>query len=152
MRPSPNCEALVRQFEGFRPTAYKGADGIWTCGIGHTKDVNITTTCTLAQADAWFVEDSAWAAEAVNDLVKVPLNQNQFDALVSFVFNIGRGAFAISGLLTTLNKGEYATAAAVFDVWVYVKKRKTAGLVARRAVERSLFEKPLCSAMAQKSY
>lgn len=141
MQPSANCEALVRKFEGFRPTAYKGADDIWTAGIGHTKGVTASTTCTLAQAEEWLKEDLGDAVLVVNRLVTVALNQNQFDALVSFVYNIGQGNFAHSTMLDRLTQGSYALAAAEFDRWNKIKKRAVAGLTARRAAERALFEK-----------
>lgn len=146
MTSSEACAALVKKFEGFRPTAYKCSNGVWTLGYGHTRDVKPGDTCTTAQALAWLVEDMADAVKAVNDLVKVPLKQNQFDALASFVFNNGRGAFAESTMLELLNQGSYTLAAMQFDRWVYVgpkgKKRKETGLITRRAAERKLFEAP----------
>lgn len=146
MIPSANCIALVKKYEGFRPTAYKCSNGVWTIGYGHTAGVKPGDTCTTAQALAWLEADMADAVKAVNDLVKAPLTQNQFDALVSFVFNNGRGNFAGSTMLELLNQGSYTLAAMQFDRWIYVgpkgKKRKETGLITRRAAERKLFETP----------
>lgn len=75
----------------------------------------------------------------VTKLVKVPLNQNQFDALVSFEFNIGYGAFNSSTLLKLLNQGKYIDAANQFERWVYANKKVLPGLVKRRAAEKELF-------------
>lgn len=112
---------------------------VWTIGWGHTKGVRMGQHATLAQCEQWLLEDCADAEKAVNDLVKVPLTQNQFDALVSFVFNVGRGNLANSTLLRLLNAGDYAGAAEQFPRWNKSKGRILNGLVARRADEKALF-------------
>lgn len=132
--------ARIRIFESFRPTAYKDAAGIWTAGYGHIKGVTETTTCAMAEALDWLMQDVAEAVDCVNKSVTVTLNQNQFDALVSFTFNEGSGNFRCSTMLDLLNQGSYTLAAMQLDRWVYVKKRKTQGLIDRRAAERKLFE------------
>jgi GH24 family phage-related lysozyme (muramidase) len=87
-------------------------------------------------------EDLKVFESAVRRLVTVPLNQNQFDALVSFVFNVGEGAFKDSTLLRLLNSGNYKAASAQFGKWVYAGKQVLPGLVARRESEYQLFVKP----------
>lgn len=140
MYPSSTCIELIKTYEGFRPTAYKCPAGVWTVGYGRTKGVTPTTVCTMAEATAWLAEDLAAASKAVLRHVKVPLTQNQFDALVSLVFNIGEGNFKNSTLLDLLNGKNYVLAAMQFDRWVHANKRRQPGLVKRRAAERKLFE------------
>lgn len=111
--------------EGNRRKAYKDTKGIWTIGVGDTDmnndgvlDVKPNTTITDEQSLANFKEDVKWAEDAVNTLVTVPLTANQFDALVSFVFNVGASAFKRSTMLKLLNTGDYEGAAKQFDRWV----------------------------------
>ena len=93
-------------------------------------------------AQQYFEEDTNWAVNAVNNLVKVGLNQNQFDALVSLVFNIGETNFRNSTLLRKLNAGDYEGAADEFPRWKYQNKKVLRGLVRRRAEEMELFLEP----------
>ena len=131
---------LIKNFEGFSPVPYRDAAG-WSIGYGHYMGANPTTgTVDLSQADALLNKDSAWAVRAVQNGVTVPLNQNQFDALVSLVYNIGARAFANSTLLRKLNAGDYTGAAEQFDVWNKSSGTVNQSLVARRASERALFE------------
>lgn len=143
---------LIKQFEGLRLNAYKDSAGIPTIGYGHTKGVEMGQTITQAQADQFLKEDCKDAEGAVNKLVEVPITQNMFDALVSFVFNLGAGALKGSTLLKLLNKHDYQGASEQFARWVYATNAKTGkkevlnGLVKRREAERKLFltidEKP----------
>src|SRR5665213_2891847 len=90
-------EALIKSFESYRGNAYQDQGGIWTCGWGHTgQDVGPTTTCTLDQAQQWFVHDTTSACLTVSRSVDVAVTQNQFDAMVSLCFNIGGGSFGNS--------------------------------------------------------
>ncbi len=132
--------ALTEQFEGLRLTAYQDSVGVWTIGYGHTgADVHPGLTITQQQASALLLKDVASAAADVNRLVTVSLTQNQFDALVDFVFNAGGGNFASSTLLRNLNAGNYAGAAAQFPRWVHAGNQILPGLVARRKSEQALF-------------
>jgi lysozyme len=140
MQPSENAIQLVKANEGLRLEAYQDAAGIPTIGYGHTAGVHMIQTITQEQADAFLEHDLAVAAAAVNQLVKVPLTQNQFDALVSFVFNLGEGHLACSTLLKWLNSGHYQDAAKQFDAWCMACGKVFQGLVKRRAAERALFE------------
>lgn len=131
--------ALTKGHEGCRLKAYLDTGDVWTIGWGHTRGVKEGDTCTQEQADAWLNEDNDIAERDVNELVKVPLTQNQFDALVDFVFNIGRTQFATSTLLRKLNAGDYVGAANQFGRWIYDNGKIINGLVARRSDTRDLF-------------
>src|SRR6185312_14346538 len=99
--------ALVRAHEGLRLESYQDSVGVWTIGYGHTKGVQPGQTCSQHQADEWLEQDLIEAENAVSKLVKVPLTDNQFAALVSFTFNLGAGKLAGSTLLKKLNEGGY---------------------------------------------
>jgi len=88
---SPDGLKLTQSFEGCRLKAYLDSVGVPTIGYGHTHGVTMGMTCTQEQADAWLQEDTQGAVQAVNNLVTVPLTQQQFDALVDFTFNLGAG-------------------------------------------------------------
>ena len=132
--------ALIRQFEGLRLSAYRCPAGIATIGYGSTAGVQMGQTITAARAEELLRDDVRQFEAAVSRLVKVPLNQGQHDALVSFAFNLGAKALEQSTLLRLLNAGDYSGAAAQFDRWVYASGKKLSGLVKRRAAERALFE------------
>ncbi len=131
---------LTREFEGIRLQAYLDGGGVPTIGYGHTKGVKLGQECDMAQAVQWLREDVQEAVDAVNRLVKVKINQAQFDALVDFVFNLGAGAFAKSTLLRMLNAGDYTGAAGQFQRWNKDNGKVIAGLSRRRAAEARLFE------------
>lgn len=133
--------ALIKSFETLAFVAYRNFPGEpWTCGWGHTgADVTEGTTCDTAGAETWFAGDTQKAVQAVLRLVDVALTQNQFDALVSFAFNLGTGALASSTLLRLVNAGRFADAADEFPKWDHVNGKVVAGLVRRRAAERALF-------------
>lgn len=133
-------EQLVKNWEQLRLIAYKPTpNDVWTIGWGHTKDVTEGMTITADQAEQFFREDVSGAENAVNTLVKVKLNQNQYDALVDFVFNLGYGNFAHSTLLRKLNAGDYQGAADEFPKWDHQAGKVLAGLTRRRADERAKF-------------
>src|SRR5574337_475226 len=137
---SANGRALTERCEGLRLTAYQDSVGVWTIGYGHTgSDVHPNLTCTQEQADAWLQQDIQGAVHVVNTVVKVPLNQNQFDALVDFVFNLGSGAFQGSTLLKLLNQGNYQGASNEFPKWNHAGGVVLAGLTTRRLAEQKLF-------------
>lgn len=130
---------LIKEFEGCVLTAYKCPAGAWTIGYGHTSGVQQGQTITQAQAEAYLKSDLAIYENAVNSYVTVSLNQNQFDALVSFAYNCGTGALKTSTLLTLLNQGNYSGAANELDKWVKAGSTTLEGLVRRRAAEKALF-------------
>lgn len=131
--------ALVKAQEGLRLQAYPDEGGVWTIGYGHTRAVEPGDAISGAQAEMLLDVDLAEAERAVSALVKVPLTDNQFAALVDFVFNEGAGAFAGSTLLKKLNEGGYALVPACLKSWIFDSGRVVPGLVKRRAAEAMLW-------------
>lgn len=131
--------ALIRRFEGCRVKAYQCPAKVWTIGYGHTKTAKPGMQISLAEANHLLQQDVEIFEQAVSKLVKVPINQNQFDALVSFTFNVGTNAFANSTLLAALNRKNYSVAADQFLRWSKVGNTTLKGLLDRRIEERKLF-------------
>ena len=133
---------LIRSYEKLRLQAYKPTpDDVWTCGWGSTKGVTKDTVWTEEEAEQHFREDIADVERCINKRLQgVAITQNMFDALVSWVFNVGCGAFNNSTLLVHLLNGHDALAAAQFERWNKQGGRVLAGLTKRRAAERELFE------------
>lgn len=130
---------LIKHFEGLRLAAYKCSAGVWTIGYGHTGGVNPGDIIDEITAESLLRKDVAVSESAVSRLVSVPLNQHQFDALVSFVFNLGAGNFRTSTLLKKLNAGDYSGAADEFSRWINAGGKPLPGLARRREAERLLF-------------
>lgn len=127
-------------FEGLRLTSYQDGGGVWTIGYGHTgPDIASHVTISQAQAERYLRADLVTAVHAVEQDVKVPLTQGEFDALVDFTFNVGSGALQMSTLLRLLNAGEYEAAAAQFARWDHVGAKAVVGLLQRRLVEAAEF-------------
>lgn len=141
-------EQLTERFESCELEAYWDPNGrVWTIGWGHTgPEVMHGLVWTQEQADAILMEDRANAVRCVNFSVNVPLTQPEFRALVDFVFNAGRGAFVGSTMLRLLNSGDYAGAAAQFDLWDHSGGKVMAGLLRRRQAETEEFNTPDTSA------
>jgi len=137
--------ALIKQWEGCRLTAYKDVAGIWTIGYGHTRTAKQGMVISQVDADNLLRLDLEEFEEAVSNLVKVGLTDNQFGALVSFAFNVGVGAFSRSTLLRKLNAGEYGAVPAELMKWdkarVGGKLQPVQGLANRRAAEAGLWVK-----------
>lgn len=145
MQISFNGLQFLKDGEGFRKEAYKDTGGVWTIGYGTIKwlgkPVEQGMTMTEKEAELALQADLAWAQTAVNKLVKAPLSQNMFDALVSFVYNIGENAFMKSTLLRKLNARDYKGAAQEFLRWKFDNGKEIQGLLNRRIKEKALFEK-----------
>lgn len=140
MQPSQWLWDYLKAREQFRPTAFKPTKrDVWTIAYGHTKGVQPGDTCTVEEGLAFLRTDVAWAVEAVNRAVTVPLTQPQFDALVSFVYNIGAPNFFTSTLLKQLDAGDYAAAAHDMLAWDHQAGAELAGLETRREQERARF-------------
>jgi lysozyme len=151
---SPSGLALIKKFEGLRLSAYRCIAGIWTIGYGSTYYRNGTSVkkgdklADIHQADELFKYTLQHFEQAVNQLVQVPLTQNQFNALVSFAYNAGTNALGKSTLLKLLNQGNYEAAAKQFLIWNKItdpatgKKIVAPDLTRRRIVESELFLKP----------
>jgi lysozyme len=134
---------LIKQFEGLRLEAYRCPAGVWTIGYGHTGDVREGMKITEHQADPILDVDLDIFERGVKSMLTVPLNENQFSALVSLAFNIGLGAFRDSTLLKRVNAGLPNAAAKEFSRWVHAKGKVLPGLVSRREAEAKLFLKPV---------
>ena len=121
---------------------------VWTVYCGLTKGVTKDTIVTVEEGDRMFAKELAIYEDAVESLVKVPLNQNQFDALTSFVYNCGPGQDGLAGstLLKVLNKGKYDQVPAQLKRWTHSGGVERAGLVTRRAAEAALFMEPVKAA------
>lgn len=139
MRTSHKGIDLIKRFEGLRLKAYKCPAGVWTIGYGHTNNVRPDDIITEQEALELLLIDLKQFEGAINQLVLKTLNQSQYDACISFVFNVGIGNFKKSTLLKKLNAGDFIGASNEFPKWVYAKKKKLAGLVRRRQAEKELF-------------
>jgi lysozyme len=137
---SQNGVDLIKRFEGCRLKAYRCPAGVLTIGYGHTgSDVSNGMVISQEKAENMLKMDLAVHCNNVTKLVKVPLNQNQFDALVSFEYNVGYGALSTSTLLRLLNQGKYTEASKQFERWVYAGGKPLEGLKKRRIAEKELF-------------
>ncbi len=143
LKTSQNGINLIKHFENFESRAYICPAGYLTIGFGHVIRGNNNPlrnrSISLNEAELLLRNDLATFERIVNRLVKVQLNQKQFDALVSFTFNLGGGNLESSTLLRLVNRGEFREAANQFERWVYAKGRKLNGLVARRRAEKTIF-------------
>lgn len=148
MRISDRGIELLKQFEGCELEAYQDIAGIWTIGYGHTgPDVQEGMKISESDAEAILRQDLKSREKAIERLVHVPLNQNEFDALVSFVYNVGEGALKGSTALKRLNKGDRVGAAEALTWWnkatVNGVLREVKGLTRRRQAEKALFLTPV---------
>lgn len=152
METSKNGLDLIKRYEGCVLTAYKCPAGVWTIGYGHTRGVKKGMAITKLQAYEYLKDDLKTFEDAVNKYVKVPLSQSQFDALVSFSYNVGAGALKSSTLLRKLNKRDYSGASNEFLRWNKSNGKELSGLTARRRAERELFLKDDTYYLSNKSY
>lgn len=142
MKLSQSGADFIQRHEGLRVEAYKDQGGLWTIGYGHLLPQNKDWTghrITIEEAKQMFAYDVKDAEAAVNRLVTVPLTQNQFDALVSWTFNLGQGNLADSTMLEVLNSGNYEEVPGQINRWIYVNGQASAGLRNRRQDEANLF-------------
>lgn len=132
MKTSSRGIELIKRWEGFRNKAYLCPANVWTIGYGHTATCKPGQVISIARGEQLLEDDLSSFEQAVNDLVKVPLTQNQFDALVSFTYNVGVTAFGKSTLLRYLNQKMYELAANEFRRWIHGGGRRLERLVKRR--------------------
>ncbi len=131
---------LIKYFEGCRLEAYEDAVGVPTIAYGRIKDVKMGDSCTKAQAEAWLDEELHEYEGYINDAVTVSLNQNQFDSLVSWVYNLGPSNLKSSTMLKVLNKEQYADVPEQIQRWNKAGGKVLEGLTKRRNAEALLFE------------
>jgi len=144
MKTSQRGIDLLKESEGLRLKAYQCSAGVWTVGFGTTNatgliDIKRDTVITKPQAEELLKRSLRSYEDAVNDYVKVPLNQSQYDSLVNFIYNIGEGAFKKSTLLKKLNRGGYASIPSEMMRWNKVGGKVNRGLVNRRTKEAALW-------------
>ena len=132
--------SLIKKFEGLELEAYKCAAGVWTLGYGHTAGVQEGDVWSEEQANEQLKIDMHIYADYINDQVTCPLSQNQFDALVSWVFNLGPTNLRNSTLLKVLNSGDYEGVPAQIKRWNKAGGKVLEGLIRRREAEALLFE------------
>jgi lysozyme len=146
MKISDNGVSLIALAEGIKLSAYKCQAGVVTIGIGTTKidgkSIKMGTTCTQEQAYSYlndFIENEIYPT--LDEYVKSDLTQNQFDALCSFIYNIGTPQFITSTLLKMLNISNFKGASDQFMRWDKVNGKPNKGLLNRRKLEKQLFDK-----------
>ncbi len=143
LKTSTSGKNIIKEFEGFRAIAYLCPAGVWTVGYGSTringKPVGKGTKITTEEAEVFLEQDLKSFEDGVSQNVSIELTQNQFDALVCFVYNVGLGNFKKSTLLKKLNAGKLEDAAEEFLKWDKSKGKSLPGLTRRRKAERALF-------------
>lgn len=139
MNISNNGMQFICRWEGVRYEAYQDTGGVWTLGYGHTRGVRSGQRCSEEDAQAFLRSDLQSVETALAQKVTVPISQGQYDALASFVFNIGTSAFSQSTLLNKLQQRDYAGAAGEFPRWCHDNGRVINGLLARREAEQAMF-------------
>ena len=130
---------LIKHFEGCELNAYKCPAGVWTIGYGHIKGVSEGLSITQEQAEQMLLDELKEYENYINELVTVNLSQNQFDALVSWVYNLGPANLQSSTLLKVLNSGDYSGVPAQIERWNKAGGKVLEGLIRRREAESALF-------------
>lgn len=148
MRITQNGIDLIKRFEGFRATAYLCPAKVLTIGYGHTSRAGappVTRGMKIGEAEAAVIlrRDVESFAKGVAKLLTIPLNDNQFSALVSFAYNVGLGAFAKSSVLKAVNSQDFAAVPGRLKLWTKGGGKVLPGLVKRRAAEAQLFATPV---------
>lgn len=139
MKTSSKGIEFIKRHEGFRARAYQCPAGVWTIGYGHTRGVNNGDVITKEQGERFLIQDLQTAEREVNSHGLI-VNQNQFDALVSFVFNVGVGNFSRSTLLRKLKVNTNdSTISYEFSRWKNGGGKVLPGLVKRRKEEAELY-------------
>lgn len=139
MKTSKTGIELIKKFEGFRPQAYLCSAGFWTIGYGHKITNEKFNIITEEFAEKLLLQDLLYSELSVIHNIKYPLNQNQFDALVSLTFNIGGAALQRSTLRQKINKRELVDIRQEFLRWNKAGGKIIAGLIIRRNIEAQLF-------------
>ena len=131
--------SLIKKFEGCELEAYLFPAGVWTIGYGHTKDVKEGDKINKEEADYLLQEEMIEYESYINDFVEVPLNQNQFDALCSWVYNLGPTNLKNSTMLRVLNEEKYADVPQEIKRWNKAGGEVLDGLIKRREAEAKMF-------------
>ena len=140
MKISQEGIALIKHYEGCKLESYQCSAGVWTIGYGSTKNIKEGMSIDAEKAEQLLVKDLAIFEKEVKNLVSVPLEQNQYDAIVSWTFNLGSSNLKASTMLKVLNNGVYEAVPEQLKRWNKVKGVVNDGLVKRRKSEALLFE------------
>ena len=140
MQISKEGICLIKKFEGCELEAYQDAVGVWTIGYGHTKNVQEGQKISQEEAESMLLHELMEYCKYVEDAVEVPLHQNQFDALVSWTYNLGPSNLNKSTMLKVLNRGHYEEVPAQMRRWNKAGGKVLEGLTRRRNAESLLFE------------
>ena len=132
--------SLIKKFEGCELEAYLCPANVWTIAFGRTKDVKEGDTCTQEQAEEWLVEEMEEYESYINDQVEVDLEQYQFDALVSWVYNLGPTNLSSSTMLKVLNEEKYNEVPNQIRRWNKAGGNVLDGLTRRREAESLFFQ------------
>ena len=140
MKISSDGLELIKHFEGCETTAYQDSVGVWTIGYGHTKNVEEGQTCSIEDAETMLADEMDEYEGYINNMVKVDLEQHEFDALVAWVYNLGPTNLGESTMLKVLNGGQFARVPSEMKRWNRAGGQVLEGLVRRRTAEALMFE------------
>ena len=140
MKTSMEGLALIKKFEGCELEAYQCSAGVWTIGYGHTKEVQKGDVWSQSHAEHMLEVELHEYESYINEYVTVALSQNQFDALVSWVYNLGPANLKASTMLKVLNSGKYEDVPAQIKRWNKAGGKVLEGLIRRREAEACLFQ------------
>lgn len=141
MTPSIEIINLIKAFEGFKPRVYVCPAGFKTIGYGHLiKEDDLRVSINEQEAEQLLFQDICKAQQSIIRNIKTKLTQGQFDALTSFVFNLGSAAFQRSTLRQKVNRGDHDEVPKEFMRWVYVNGMSIKGLIRRRSAEASVYQ------------
>lgn len=140
MKISSEGIELIKKFEGCETTAYQDSVGVWTIGFGHTKGVQEGQSCSMQDAETMLSEEMDEYEGYINSMVDVDLNQNEFDSLVAWVYNLGPTNLRESTLLKILNAGDKDGIPEQINRWNRAGGKILQGLVRRREAESLMFQ------------
>ncbi len=140
MKISENGLELIKKFEGCETTAYQDSVGVWTIGFGHTKGVEEGQTCSIEDAESMLADEMDEYEGYINNMVKVELQQHEFDALVAWVYNLGPTNLGESTMLKVLNGGQFDRVPDEMNRWTRAGGKILEGLVRRRQAESLMFQ------------
>ena len=140
MKISENGLELIKKFEGCETTAYQDSVGVWTIGFGHTKGVEEGQTCSIEDAESMLADEMDEYEGYINNMVKVDLQQHEFDALVAWVYNLGPTNLGESTMLKVLNGGQFDRVPDEMNRWTRAGGEILEGLVRRRQAESLMFQ------------
>jgi len=140
MKISEDGLELIKKFEGCETSAYQDSVGVWTIGFGHTKGVEEGQTCSIEDAESMLADEMDEYEGYINNMVKVELQQHEFDSLVAWVYNLGPTNLSESTMLKVLNGGQFDRVPDEMNRWTRAGGEILEGLVRRRQAESLMFQ------------